>query len=301
MSGRTPVPMSPDRAAIEADLTRRTTAYQARIAAVPAAGAVKPLNLLALGDSWFDYPLSDGVLPIPSDILVQLRTMLTPTPNILSLAHYGDATTELLGVTKRQRLINALQNPANGTFDAILFSGGGNDLVGEQFRLWLRDSLAAGGDATKALNNDSLGDIMGVVHTAYVELMAARDLCNSDLPIFGHAYDFALPTNNGVCTLGPWLYPSLSSRGWMQNTGPAALAVGAGIVKLILLEFDSMMRTFSAEDGNNFVYVVTQGTLGAADWANESHPTPGGFRKIAEHFATALVAGFPGRAAIVDA
>jgi hypothetical protein len=35
-----------------------------------------------------------------------------------------------------------LQEPKNGKFDAILFSGGGNDLVGDQFRLWLNDADA---------------------------------------------------------------------------------------------------------------------------------------------------------------
>jgi hypothetical protein len=130
---------------------------------------------LADGDSWFDYPLS-GDLPIASDVTVKLGGLIAPRPTILNLAHHGDATTELLGVTKRARLLNALQEPKNGKFDAILFSGGGNDLVGDQFRLWLNDASAVGRDPAKALNQRALDDIIGVVETAYLELVAARNL-----------------------------------------------------------------------------------------------------------------------------
>lgn len=46
---------------------------------------------------------------------------------------------------------------------------------------------------------------------------------------------------------------------------------------------------------NNFILVQTQGTLAATDWANELHPGPAGFQKLAQVFVTALRAQFPGR------
>ena len=222
---------------------------------------------------------------------------MAPAPYILDLAHYGDATTQLLGVSKRQRLLAALQDPQNGAFDAILFSGGGNDLVGDQFRLWLRDATAAGNDPTAALNQSALYDILGVVQTAYQDLIALRNAVDLSVPIFVHAYDFAQPSGHGVCTLGPWLYPSLQSRGWMQNTNPADLAVGASIVKLILIEFYKMLQAFALDPTNNVVLAQTQGVLDpATDWANELHPKPEGFVKIARQFVAALATRFPGRA-----
>src|SRR5713226_2867270 len=50
-----------------------------------------PLNVLAEGDSWFDYPLS-------RDTIGWVRAGGTPRPEILNLAHHGDAATEILGV-----------------------------------------------------------------------------------------------------------------------------------------------------------------------------------------------------------
>lgn len=239
MSNGSPNILQAKRAAIDAEVQQRIAAHQRLMlnqGLVASRDPARPLNLLADGDSWFDYPLS-GELPIRSDVIVQLGGLISPRPTVLKLAHYGDATTALLGVRKRALLLQALQDPKNGKFDAILFSGGGNDLVGDQFRLWLNDANAVGGDPLKALNESALSDIVGVVETAYMDLVATRNLVDKRIPIFAHAYDFALPTDKGVCGVGPWLFPSLMSRQWMHDTSPADLAVGAQIVRLILIEF----------------------------------------------------------------
>ena len=299
MSNGAPIALQSHRAAIEAELQQRIAAHQRLMLSqglVASRDPNRPLNLLADGDSWFDYPLS-GALPIASDVIVKLDGLISPRPTILNLAHHGDATTELLGVTKRARLLNALQEPKNGTFDAILFSGGGNDLVGDQFRLWLNDADTVGRDPAKAIDQGALDDIIGVVETAYLDLVAARDRVDKSIPVFVHAYDFALPTDNGVCGVGPWLFPSLMSRGWMHNTGPADLAVGAQIVRLILVQFHQLLTKLAGTAGNNIVFVETQGTLAPVEWANELHPDPAGFQKIAQKFVGPLADKFPGRAA----
>ena len=107
-------------------IQQRINAHQRTIAAQhPMAmdTATRPLILLADGDSWFDYPLTGDALN-PSDVIVQLGRVLEPTPFLLNLAHHGDATTEILGVSKHDRLVAMLKDPRNGRFDAILFSGG---------------------------------------------------------------------------------------------------------------------------------------------------------------------------------
>jgi hypothetical protein len=288
------------RAAIEAELQQRIATHQRLLASqgfLANRDPARPLNILAGGDSWFDYPLSNG-FPIASDVIVQLGTLISPRPFILNLAHHGDATTEMLGVTKRNRLIAALQDPRNGAFDAILFSGGGNDLVGDQFRLWLNDAEAVARDPTKALNQRAVDDIMGVVETAYLDLVATRNLVGNHIPIFVHTYDFARPTDIGVCGLGPWLFPSLMSRGWMHNTGPADLSLGEQIVRRVLEEFRALVEKLANAQANNVVTVNTQGTLSPDDWSNELHPTPEGFRKIAQNFLGPLAGKFLGRAAM---
>jgi hypothetical protein len=121
--------------------------------------------LVAQGDSWFDYPL-----PVPivdqSDIVAHLKQLPAMSPLVYSLAMHGEAAEDMLGVQKLDDLRNALRDPAHGPFDAILFSGGGNDLAGNQFRLWLKDFAVAGPDPASGLNSSRVGSILAVVAAA---------------------------------------------------------------------------------------------------------------------------------------
>jgi hypothetical protein len=51
----------------------------------------------------------------------------------------------------------------------------------------------------------------------------------------------------------------------------------------------------AADGANNFAMVDTRSVLAPADWANELHPYPDGFKSIAEKFVAALEVKFPGR------
>jgi hypothetical protein len=247
-----------------------------------AARADAPLNIFCDGDSWFDYPLF-------TDTIGWIKADGTPQPEILNLAHYGEATTDLLGVGSRTRIIENLNDPENGKFDAMLFSGGGNDIVGEQFCLWLTQA-AAGSSPDYGIDHGRLADILGVVEAAYLDLIQIRNSSNQpDCVLFVHAYDFAQPTGQGVCGFGPWLKPSLDFRGW---TDPAA---AAAIVKDMLLMLDKMLVQLE-QNHPKVVYVRTQGTLSpASDWSNELHPTEQGFNKIAGVFLNSLRQAFPER------
>lgn len=259
---------------------------------------LKPLNLLADGDSWFDYPIDGDIPGIKTDVIAQLEKQLQNT-YILNLAHAGDATTTIMGASKYRRLSKLLVDEEHGGFDAILFSAGGDDLVGDQFRLWLNDAAKVGNDPAQAINTAALNDILGVGETGYRDLAALRNQKGAaSVPIITHGYDFATPDGSGVCMLGPWLLPSLQSRGWMRDPfNPADLPTGQAIVKQMLQRFDLLMQMLENDPYLNLIYVRTQGTLspGLAQWANELHPTPDGFSAIAAKFAVALRNRFPGR------
>jgi hypothetical protein len=278
------------RRSIDADKQQRIRDHQARLAkgkrmafALGPAQA-KKLNLIAQGDSWFDYPLP---FPEYSDIVAHLQNLPSMGPEVLKLAHYGEAAEDMLGVKKLHELLSQLHDPANGTFDAILFSGGGNDLAGDQFRLWLNDAKASGMDPAKGLNTERVADILGVVKAGYEDLIAAT---GAAIPIFAHSYDFPIPNGHPApCGVGPWLKPGLDDRGWTDPTSARA------IVRQLLLQFDEMLEGFAKNPANNFIHVKTQGTLTDAQWDNELHPIPDGFAAITGVFVKALRAKFPGR------
>lgn len=269
---------------IEEDLKRRAEENQARVDEIRqqrrnlAVGPV-PLIIVADGDSWFDYPLP---LIGHTDVADSLKSQGTLTPAMMKLAHYGDSTTVLMGVTKRQRLVEYISDPTHGPIDVIMFSGGGNDLVGDQFRFWLKNAADVNSDPTKGVNDELLTDILGVINGAYFELIRIRNQYASDATLLLHAYDFAIPTGIGACPFaGPWLRPSLVEQGWPD------IGQGRQIVKTILEAFKSGLKNLSATN-ENVVLVETQGTLSSNDWANELHPNPGGFDKLAARFRSTL-------------
>ena len=286
------------RESIDEEIARRTKIHQANIArakvgaaqalAASAPAVPNPLAMLAHGDSWFDYPLSGNDFTFSdTDIIAQLGSMGNIPPFILNVSHYGDATTEEMSLPKQQRMIQALQDPANwftGKPDAILFSGGGDDIAGNQFCIFL-DYAAPG---VTGLNTTRFQKVLGMVEGSYLDLFAFRDRYAPGVPIFGHCYDFAIP--NGVAPLcaGPWLKPSLDFTGW-------SVAQGTKVVHDALVAFKKMVQNLAKDKSNNFILIDTQGTLKPPDWANELHPYPGGFQSFAAKFVQALRAKFPGR------
>ena len=283
---------------LESEFQRRIAAHQAEIAARRTVAFDKltnpPLNLLCNGDSWFDYLPRKYKILAETDVIFELKnTIGSPQPACLNLAVAGDATTQSLGLSRQQKMIEAIQTPANGSFDAILFSGGGDDLAGEQFCIWLDDASVVNNDPTQALNAARFSELLAVIRSAFESLVQLRDEHLPNAPIVVHGYDYpqrlGVPVSVAVCTLGPWLAPSLTFRGWTTLKDQTDIAGQA--IRL----FNDMLSQF-AKDHPKVIYIDTPGTLaGASDWDNELHPTKGGFKKIAQKFATALRTTFPGR------
>ena len=122
--------------AITAEITDRIRQHQTTIARLKTAQAgmatagkapvAEPLVLLAQGDSWFDYPLNGNALSLVStDIIAQLQGMGTINPVIANIAHYGEASTDEMGLPKQERMIQMLRDPSNwlgqGKPDAIIY------------------------------------------------------------------------------------------------------------------------------------------------------------------------------------
>lgn len=287
------------RRSIDDDIAERTKEHQAKVAALQsgraalsasgAPAAAEPLIMLAHGDSWFDYPLDGNDISLHStDIIAQLSQMGDVKPLILNVSHFGDATTTELALPKQQRLMAALSDPKNwgasGKPDAILFSGGGDDMAGDQFCIYLDENVPG----SNGLDASRFEGVLGSILASYRDLFVFRDRHASGVPIFGHTYDFPIPNGvHPVCS-GPWLQPSLSFAGWTE------LSDGVRILHDTLQTFANVLSRLATPE-NGFSLVDTQGTLAATDWANELHPTPSGFQMIANRFLEQLRLAFPGR------
>jgi hypothetical protein len=190
---------------------------------------------------------------------------------------------------KQQRMIDALQHAANwmdsGRPDAILFSGGGNDIAGDQFCIFLDYNV----QGAAGLNAQRFGNALGIVEASYRDLFAFRDRYAPGVPIIGHCYDFPIPNGAHPACVGPWLKPSLNYCGWTD------VGDGARILRDALTRFKETLNGLQQQAANNFLLGDTQNLLKAQEWANELHPYPGGFKTIANKFVEVLKNKFPGR------
>ena len=101
------------RESIERDIAARIAAHQREVARLRVnvrRGLQPPLMLLSHGDSWFNYPLNGNRWPSPdTDIIAHLTKMGSPPPKILNISHYGDATTDEMGLPKQRRPYRCLK------------------------------------------------------------------------------------------------------------------------------------------------------------------------------------------------
>ena len=254
------------------------------------------LDFLAIGDSWFEYPLNDDGLWVPFwnaavVAATQLQSMGNPPPLINSIAMHGQPMTAIMGLENQKQMRKLLEkkggwlNEVTGLPDAILVSGGGDDIAGDQFVIYL-ESLGGG-------LSPRFQDVLDSVEASYNDLFAFRNEFAPGVRIFGHCYDYALPNGHGTIYGGPWLRPSLDFTGYNY-------AEDLGIVQTAIDRFYTMLQGLAGDPANLFTLVDTRRTLTRntsqpLGWANELHPYFAGFSAVAEKFVVALRNEFPGR------
>jgi len=252
------------------------------------AEAFTPLQILAEGDSWFDYP----VLFFGGGIIPRLETRLGVP--ILCLAKAGDEVRYMLGVEERTLLARHLTDgcPAGGPWDVLLFSGGGNDIVDNPMALWVKDWDAAK-PPIEHLHRERFDTALALVRAGYEDLIDMRNRLSPNTRLVFQAYDFAIPDGRGICNLGPWLKPTFDLRGFPNRQ--AAFEV----VQEMLKRFAAMLAAIEAAHPTSVTFINGQGTLApqTSSWHNELHPARNGFEKFADLFYGRLKALFPERVA----
>ncbi len=171
-----------------------------------------------------------------------------PPPHILNQALHGQATTAVLSYENQETMISVLTDPdqwlnqQTNLPDAILLSAGGDDLVGDQFAIYL-DYGGAGG-----LNVDRFEKALDSVEASYLDLFAFRDLFAKGVPVIAHCYDYALPNNvHPICVQHGWLQPSIDFAGYEYQQG-------LSIVQQMIDMFHDRLTKLATAAENNFAY-----------------------------------------------
>ncbi|MEO8576435.1 MAG: hypothetical protein ABI556_07040 [Gemmatimonadales bacterium] len=210
---------------------------------------------------------------------------------ILNLAKAGDEVRYMLGVKERKLLIEQFANgcPAGGPWDAMLFSGGGNDIVDNPMALWIRDFNATLPPAA-LIHQTRLDAVLALVRAGYEDLIGLRDSLSPQTHLFFHCYDFAIPDGRGICHMGPWLKPTFDLRGFPTRDS-------AFVVMKILLQQFAVLLSEMETSHTKVTFINGQGTLSpqTSSWHNELHPSRAGFKAFATLFHRTLKLIFPTR------
>jgi len=286
---KTPRISDPEReAAIALGTKRARGVIRARKALAPEEARTGVNGLLvAEGDSWFDYPLYD--------VLQELDRRFNY--RIESVSHKGDTVEEMAyGDGQLARLAAMLEGL--GLRDdrprAILISGGGNDIAGDEFATLLNHKRSG----LPALNDEVVnGIVRGRLSVAIMSLLGAvtelsQHYLGRVVPILVHGYGHAVADGRGYLggisfLPGPWLEPGFRRKGYQD------MAERVHVVADLIDRFNGMLRAVAGAPALKHVsYVDVRSVLSnelagrryRQSWENELHPTRAGFVRVAERF-----------------
>jgi hypothetical protein len=246
--------------------------------------------LVAEGDSWFDYPWHDVLQMLEDEHGYDVESVAHKGDRVEDMAYDGGQLEEFTRTVEK-----VLRRGVRPT--AILLSGGGNDVAGDEFAMLLDHAKAP----KPGLNDDVMRGVIDVrVRNAYITIISAvTELCRARtgdvVRIVIHGYDRAVPDGRGFAggwgpLPGPWLEPGFRVKGFDD------LEETTRLVGKMIDRFNGMLKDVAGTPGFEHVrYLDLRGTLPNGPsykkyWANELHPTGPGFSAVANKFASAIVA-----------
>ena len=232
-------------------------------------------SILAIGDSWFWYPFPGGSLLNALGPLVAGRQH-----TILAIGNNGaEAYDYVLG--KYEKIVRTALAQHGTGLSAVFLSGGGNDFAGfSDLRPLLERDCSGAANADECYRpgdaDGTLDWFLRKLKESYA-LLLGRVLLSTppELRVFMHNYDYPIPTGRGVYGGNSgWLKPALDDAQVPPGLQQACL-------RHLIDRLTDVLRELAARDPVRIVLVDSTDTLVPADWANELHPKPAGFRKIA--------------------
>jgi len=240
-------------------------------------------HFLAEGDSWFSFGSFFGNSLLDA-LRFERRTLVTQT------AMPGDTLGRMADWWRDQNFVNLVSGATGWRFDAILLSGGGNDLI---------HALSATNPGSGVLrrfvpSEPPIGPADCIDGAAFqrleqylranfeeVDRRVRASALNATTPLFVHTYDFATPRDSGAgLGRGPWL-----SHAFRAHNIPEVFWI-----PLMEQLFDRLRSLILGLNLPRVFVVDTCGMLERAGpgetgptrhWLNEIHPNAAGYRVLA--------------------
>jgi hypothetical protein len=253
------------------------------------------LHIVAEGDSWFAYP-PRWFVGKPPNLISHISGWTRGKANFYSMASNGDEAVDMVSGKEKHKLVDILRWHTKAKnrkpVDLLLFSGGGNDLVGENdFARFIRP-YETGYTAKQCIRVNRLKRKAKQIGLAYQELADIRDHYSPSTVILTHTYDYPFASLAGANFLGGLI----KTKGWMKRFMDE-VNIPEKLQTTVIREFMDSMAIESLAIGksrSDFVVVDTRRTLlNKSDWLNEIHPNKNGFEEIAMKMYKKMQALFP--------
>lgn len=241
-------------------------------------------KILAEGDSWLAYPPKFILFGAANNIVDCLKDKYNDYFIINDIASNGDEAVAMLVGDSKMELLRRL---SEDSFDILLFSGGGNDIVGRyDFDYFLLPKTASN-TWKDCINELRFRRRLEQIERSYADLvdLTLEYSVNPDIRIVTHTYDLAIPSKEGATFFGgllqvdngrSWMYPYLVDKGIDNSDDQRAIA------HYMIGEFKNVLDNIAADVGVSLIVVDTQGTVTSNEWLNEIHPDSQGFTKITD-------------------
>lgn len=217
--------------------------------------------MVSEGDSWFQHPL-----------VVDTIDHLSKVYPIYCVAAAGDT---LANYDREGEWLEAVGSKSPRFF---LISGGGNDVLGEQFRNHIKAGPHTPGlspqDYLEPTLIAELDNLKTIYRKIFTELFALRP----DIHALCHGYDYITPLEK-------------TDKGWlgryMIEKGMTSQADRKDVITYILNEFNDRLQTVAAEFPNVH-YINARGLVAGDQWYDEIHPDKQGFQAVAGSFLNVI-------------
>jgi len=227
--------------------------------------------LVAEGDSWFEYPA------FIDDVIDHLNKRF----NVLCLSSAGDELRTMVAQPEYSEYLDMLD--ARGVkVRAFLFSGGGNDIVGNQLYSLLKD-YNENKSPEWHFDTPEWKANFEAIASGYQSLLTAIRAKYPQLPVLVHGYDYGNPLPQQPFRLPPldgWLGAPMRRRNIPD--GPPQKQIAHAMISA----FNALLIKVAAEFPR-VRYVNNLNSL-TGQWYDELHGTSVGFRRVAKNFITAL-------------
>lgn len=235
---------------------------------------------VAEGDSWFHYPLFE-----PDDIVETLLLKAKKKTAIWTIAGAADELADMVAIPAYKDSVRGWKS------EVLIFSGGGNDMLGGGDELAKRIRDFKPGDLPADMPNAEFDAGIDTAIGHFRTMFEDMTRHHPGVHVFTHGYDYAVPKAEG----GKWLYPVMRDKGYPN---PEFMWK---VVKEMVDRFNVRLKKLAAEhragseggkaktfyvDLRNTVVKKTASLSEASPhWHDEIHPNSKSFARVASKFA----------------